>query len=362
MAGIVPTSTMSHTLAELAQRFGLELKGEGSVAIAGICSLQPGRPGCLTFLANPKLRAQLADTQAAAVIVGKRDAASFAGNGLVAADPYLAFARIAALFDPYAAFPADRIHPSAVIAADARIGKGCCIEAHAVIESGAVIGDGCYIGAHCVVGREAQLGAGCVLTANVVVWHGVRIGQRCSFQPGAVIGGRGFGNARGPQGWEAVPQLGAVVIGDDVEVGANTTIDRGAIEDTVIESGVKLDNQIQIAHNCHIGAHTAIAACTGIAGSTRIGSRCMIGGGVGMNGHIEIADDVIIMGFCMVTKSLTEKGVYGSGLPVEPAREWRKQVAHVRRIGRFEQRVKQLEKQLGISAKETGDDGEQDDV
>lgn len=353
---------MRHTLAELAQRFGLELKGDGATAISGVCSMQPGKPGCITFLANPKLRAQLATTQAGAVILSKRDGQSFAGNGLVAADPYLAFARIAALFDPSRDFPPDMIHPSATVAAGAIIGKGCCIGPNAVIAEGASIGDGCFIGPNCVIGQNARLGAGCHLVANVFIWQGVRIGQRCQFQPGAVIGSRGFGNARSPEGWESVPQLGSVVIGDDVEVGANTTIDRGAIEDTVIENGVKLDNLIQIAHNCRIGAHTAIAACTGIAGSTRIGARCMIGGGVGMNGHIEIADDVIIMGFCMVTKSLTEKGVYGSGLPVEPAREWRKQVAHVRRIEKFEQRVKQIEKQLGLTVKEEGDTGEQDDV
>jgi UDP-3-O-[3-hydroxymyristoyl] glucosamine N-acyltransferase len=353
---------MTHTLAELAQRFGLELKGEGATVIRGICSMQPGKTGCITFLSNPKFRAQLAGSQASAVIIGKRDAETFTGNGLVAPDPYVAFARIAALFDPYREFPPDVIHPSATVAPGVTVGKGCCIGPNAVIAEGAVLGEGCFIGPNCVIGQNVQLGQDTQLAANVFIWHGVRLGKRCVVQPGAVIGARGFGNAPTPAGWVGVPQLGSVVIGDDVEIGANTTIDRGAIEDTVIENGVKLDNLIQIAHNCHIGAHTAIAACTGIAGSTRIGARCMIGGGVGMNGHIEIADDVIIMGFCMVTKSLTEKGVYGSGLPAEPAREWRKQVAHVRRIEKFERRVKQIEKQLGISQNESGDSGEQNDV
>lgn len=349
-----------YALSELAERFGLELKGDGAARIEGVCTLQPGKPGCIAFLANPKFRAQLSGTQASAVIVGKRDAAAWNGNGLVAADPYAAFARIAALFDPYRDFPADHVHPSAVIAPDAVVGRGCCISANVVIEPGAVIGDGCFIGPSCFIGQNVRLGRDCQLAANVFVWHGVRIGDRCQFQPGAVIGGRGFGNAPTAQGWIEVPQLGSVVIGDDVEVGANTTIDRGAIEDTVIENGVKLDNQIQIAHNCRIGAHTAIAACTGIAGSTRIGARCMIGGGVGMNGHIEIADDVVIMGFCMVTKSLTEKGVYGSGLPVEPAREWRKQVAHVRRIPRTEERVRRIEQHLGLTSREQETGGEDD--
>ena len=181
------------------------------------------------------------------------------------------------------------------------------------------------------------------------------------FQAGAVVGSRGFGNARGPNGWEEVPQLGSVVIGDDVEVGANTCIDRGTIEDTVIEHGVRLDNLVQIAHNCHIGAHTAIAAGTGIAGSTRIGSRCMIGGACGITGHIEIADDVVLLGRTMVTGSIRAKGIYGSGMPMLEAREWRKTVARVRRLGRLEQRLKHVEKQLGAALSEDEEDG-QDDV
>lgn len=351
--------TTTHTLGDLAARFGLELKGDASVAIGGVCSLSPGKAGCISFLNNPKFRPQLAASQAGAVIVGRRDAANLTGNGLVAPDPYLAFARIAALFDRSRDFQPG-IHPSAVVAADAQLGPGCCVDAQAVIESGAVLGESCHVGPGSVIGRGARLGNKVFLAARVSIGHDVRIGDRCVFQPGAVIGSRGFGNAPSPQGWVEVPQLGTVVVGNDVEVGANTTIDRGAIEDTVIGDGARLDNLIQIAHNVRIGAHTAIAACTGIAGSARIGSRCMIGGGVGINGHIEIGDDVIVMGFAMVTKSLPSKGVYGSGLPVENAREWRKQVARVRRLDRLEQRLRQAEEHLGIASKTDEDDGEHD--
>ncbi|MGH8504904.1 MAG: UDP-3-O-(3-hydroxymyristoyl)glucosamine N-acyltransferase [Stenotrophobium sp.] len=341
---------MSYTLGEIAQRFGCELRGSAETPIAGVCGLAPGKPGCITFLNNPKLRSQLAATLAAAVIVGPRDAPALAGNGLIAQDPYLAYARIAALFDRSRRFEPG-VHASAVVAATAQIGADSCIGANAVIGEGAQIGAGSFIGPGCVIGDRARVGEQARLVANISIGHDVRIGKRCSCQPGAVIGSRGFGNALGPKGWEEVPQLGTVVIGDDVEVGANTTIDRGAIEDTIIEDNVRLDNLIQIAHNVQIGAHTAIAACTGIAGSTRVGARCMIGGAAVINGHIEIADDVVVMGYAMVTKSLRVKGVYGSGMPADHAREWRKQIARVRRLEHTEARLRKMEQHLGIKFK-----------
>ena len=352
---------MTYTLGQLAEKFSLTLAGDGATAIAGVCSLTPGKPGCISFLSNPKLRDQLAATAAGGVIVGKRDAAAVK-NGLIAPDPYLAYARIARLFDPWREFPGDVVHPGAVVAPGAKIGKACCIGMNAVIAEGAVLGDGCFIGPSCIIGQNVRLGAGSRLAANVFVWHGVRIGARCNIQPGAVIGSRGFGNARGPEGWEEVPQLGSVLIGDDVEIGANTCVDRGALEDTVLEDGVRLDNLIQIAHNVHIGAHTAIAACTGIAGSTRIGARCMIGGAVGIAGHLEIADDVIILARAMVTHSLTQKGAYGSGLPIAGAREWRRQVAHVRRLEKLNRRVRGLEKKLNIEVADDGGEGDEPDA
>lgn len=349
------------TLAILATRFELELVGDGAVRIEGLCALSPGAPGKLAFLANPKHRAALASTQAAAIIVGKRDAAALSTPGLVASDPYLAFARIAKLFDASQRVEPG-ISPDALIDASAHIGNGCCIEARVVIEAGAVIGDGSRIGPGCIIRRGARLGAGARLEAAVVVCEGVTIGARVLVQPGAVIGSRGFGNVRLPDGrWEEVPQLGSVVIGDDVEIGASTTIDRGALDDTIIEDGVKLDNQIQIAHNCVIGAHTAIAGSAGIAGSTRIGKRCLIGGAVNIGGHLNICDDVVLLGRAMVTGHITEPGVYGSGLPFAPAREWRKTVARIRRLDKLDTRIKRLEASAKLPPPEPiADDSETD--
>ncbi|MCC2654918.1 MAG: lpxD [Panacagrimonas sp.] len=349
------------TLGELASRFGLEPRGDAATPIGGVCNLKPGKPGCLSFLSNPKYRAQLADTQAAAVIVTPRDAAGLKTAGLVAKDPYLAYARIAALFDPGRAFEPG-IHPAASIDPSADVGVGVYVGPAAVIGAGSRIGAGSFVGPGCVIGRDVEISEGARLVAQVHVGDRVKLGLRCQVQPGAVIGSRGFGNARGPEGWEEVPQLGSVIVGDDVEIGANTCIDRGALDDTVIARGVRLDNLIQIAHNCVIGEHTAIAACTGIAGSTRIGARCMIGGAAGISGHLTIVDDVVVLGRCMVTRSLLEKGVYGSGIPVAPARDWRKRVARFRRLDVTETRLSAVEKQLGIEVRklDEGDDGGDD--
>lgn len=338
------------TLRELAERFDLTLVGDGDSLISGMCALDPGEATHLAFLNNPQYRTSLSTTRATAVIVGKRDAEALTTPGLVARDPYLAFARIAKLFDQSQHFEAG-IDASALISKSAQIGGGCRIDARVMIEADVVIGENSCIGPGCIVRRGARLGAGARLEAGVIINTGVTIGARVNIQPGAVVGSRGFGNARLPDGrWEEVPQLGSVVIGDDVEIGANTTIDRGALGNTVIEDGVKLDNQIQIAHNCHIGAHTAIAACTGIAGSTRIGKRCMIGGAAGIGGHLTICDDVMLHGLAMVTGHITEPGVYGSGLPLAPAAEWRKTVARVRRLDKTDARIKRLEAASKLAA------------
>jgi UDP-3-O-[3-hydroxymyristoyl] glucosamine N-acyltransferase len=328
---------MAPTLGELAQRLKpglpeLELVGDPDVRIHGVCTLSPGEPGCLAFLANPKYRPQLAATRAAAVVLGRKDAAGFSGNALVARDPYLAFARLAGAFDRSAEF-VPGVHPAAIVAPNVVVPPGCHVGPHAVIEPGASIGSGVYVG------------------AGAVISSGARIGDGSRIEPRAVIGSRGFGLARGPSGWEEVPQLGSVVIGDDVEVGANTTIDRGAIGDTVIGDGVKLDNQVQIAHNVRIGAHTAIAACVGIAGSAQIGARCLIGGGAGVAGHIEIGDDVAILGWTMVTRSLPGPGQYGSGIPARPLRQYRRMVAHLRRLDALDDRLAELEKRAGIASR-----------
>jgi UDP-3-O-[3-hydroxymyristoyl] glucosamine N-acyltransferase len=350
---------MAPTLGELAQRFRpglpeLELAGDPAVPIQGVCTLAPGEPGCLAFLANPRYRAQLAQTRAAAVVLGRRDAAGFKGNALIARDPYLAFARIAGAFDRSGDF-VPGVHPSAAVAAGVAVPPTSHVGAHSAVGEGAVIGAGVYVGPGCVVGRGARIGDGSHLQGHVFVGDRVQIGRRARLNAGVVLGARGFGLARGPAGWEEVPQLGAVVLGDDVEVGANTTIDRGAIGDTVIEDGVKLDNLIQIAHNVRIGAHTVMAAMTGIAGSARIGARCMIGGCTCINGHIEIADDVVILGFAMVLKSIAAPGQYG-GIPARPAGEWRREVARVHRLGRMEERLAELERRAGIAGTPQGED------
>jgi UDP-3-O-[3-hydroxymyristoyl] glucosamine N-acyltransferase len=342
--------TVAYALGELAQKFGLGLQGDAQLRIAGVCSLEPGKPGHLSFCTDPRRFKELARTLAAAVVIGVRDAAKFSGDALLAPDPGLAFAKVAALFDFSKQF-SPGVHETAVVAPGASIGAGCWIGPYAVIEEGVSIGDGSFIGPHCLVRQGATLGPGSRLEARVYIGARCRLGARALVHPGAVIGGRGFGLAPSPAGWVEVPQLGIVSIGDDVEIGANTTIDRGALDDTVIEDGVKLDNIIQIAHNCRIGAHTAIAACVGIAGSTVIGKRCMIGGATVINGHIRIADDVVTLGKAMITKSLTEPGVYGSGTPALPARDWRRQVAHIRRLPALEQRLEQIEKKLMLQPK-----------
>lgn len=335
------------TLGELAQRFSLEVHGNPDYVVRHMCSLEDGAADGLGYLGDRKHLVKLKTTTAGAVIVRPQDAGQLAGSGLLAGNPQLAYARIAGLFDPRRQFTPGR-HPAAVVDDSAEIGEGCWIGPGVVIGASCRIGAGTYIGPATLVGECARIGVGGRIEGQVWIERDVRIGDHCLIQPGAVIGGRGFGNAMGPNGWEEIPQLGSVVIGHHVEIGSNTTIDRGAIGDTIIEDNVRLDNLIQIAHNCHIGAHTAIASCAGIAGSTRVGKRCLIGGAAGLAGHIEIADDVIILGRAMVTNSLTEKGVYGSGLPVAPAREWRRTVARVRRLGRLEDRLRALEKHLGL--------------
>lgn len=351
----------AYTLAELAARFDLEVVGDGSTSIEGLCELLPGEPGKLGFMSGAAYRAGLATTRAAAVIVGKRDVAGLTTPGLVARDIGLAFARIAKLYDRSLDFQPG-VHETAVVDTSAQLGEGVYIGPGSVVEAGVVIGEGSYIGPRCVLRRGASLGAGARLEAAVTIAEDVSIGARILVQSGAVIGSRGFGNVRLPDGsWESMPQLGTVVIGDDVEVGANTTIDRGALGNTVIENGVRLDNLIQIAHNCLIGANTAVAACTGIAGSAKIGKRCLIAGATAINGHVTICDDVVILGMGMVTASIDAPGIYGSGLPASPARDWRKSVARIRRLDKLTERVKHLEGLLDVKAQESADASEGND-
>jgi UDP-3-O-[3-hydroxymyristoyl] glucosamine N-acyltransferase len=319
------------TLGELAVRFGLGLQGEPGLRISRVATLSHADAGALSFLANTRYRRQMESTRATAVVVGPENAVGCPVAALIDPNPYLAYARIADLLHPQAPAAAG-IHPSAVASAGARIAASASVGPLAVIEDDVEIGERVFVGPGCIVQRGARVGADSRLVARVNVCAGVRIGRRCIVHAGAVIGADGFGFAPDAGTWVKVPQVGIVQIGDDVEIGANTTIDRGAIDDTVVEDGVKLDNQIQVGHNVTIGAHTAIAGCVGISGSTTIGKRCMIGGGVGIAGHLTIADDVAVTGCSLVSASIRQAGSYSSGMPAVETRMWRRMVAHLRRL------------------------------
>lgn len=321
-------------LADIAVRFGLELRGDGDTMIDGVATLQAGRTGAISFLANRQYRKFLKDTRVSAVVLADHDAGESPVPVLIAADPYLAYARIAALFAiPDSAEPI--IHASVVVDASAHLGEGCAVGPNTVIGAGVSIGAGTRIGAGCVIEDGCSLGEQGRIAPNVTICHGTVIGDRCRILPGAVIGSRGFGLAPSSQGWVEVPQLGRVIIGDDCEIGANTTIDRGAVDDTVLENDVKLDNLIQVAHNVRIGAHTVIAGCTGIAGSADIGEGCLIGGAVAVLGHLTVPAGTRINAFSLVSRSLPTTGNYASGIPVQEAEAWNKNVARLRQLADF---------------------------
>jgi UDP-3-O-[3-hydroxymyristoyl] glucosamine N-acyltransferase len=325
------------SLGELAVRFGLGLRGDPGLRVSRVATLVHADEGAISFLANPRYRKQLESTRATAVLLSSGDAEKCPVAALIDPNPYLAYARIAALIHPQP-WAAAGTHPSAVIAPGARIAPSATVGPLVVVEEDVELGDRVYVGSGCVVQKGARVGADSRLGARVSVCERVQIGERCILHPGAVIGADGFGFAADSGAWVKVPQLGSVRIGDDVEIGANTTIDRGAIDDTVVEHGVKLDNQIQVGHNVTIGAHTAIAGCTGISGSTAIGRRCMIGGMVGFAGHLTIADDVVVTGCSLVSASIKQAGTYSSGMPTVEIRAWRRMVAHLRRFGEKERR------------------------
>jgi len=327
--------TDGYSLGELAVRFGLELRGDPSLRVSRVAALHHAGPGSISFLANARYRKQLAATAATAVVIAAADLELCPVAALIDPNPYLAYARIASMLYP-PVVPSAGIDPSAAVSKDAHIDATATIGPHSVIEAGACVGARVFVGAGCIVQAGTRIGADTRLLARVTLCAGTRIGARCVFYPGVVIGADGFGFAVDAGHWVKVPQVGAVQIGDDVEIGANTTVDRGAIDDTVIENGVKLDNQIQIGHNVRLGEHTAIASCTGISGSTTVGKRCMIGGLVGIAGHLTIADDVVITGLSMITKSLPKAGSYSSGIPAEETKIWWRRVAQFRRLSRTE--------------------------
>ncbi|MCJ8203657.1 UDP-3-O-(3-hydroxymyristoyl)glucosamine N-acyltransferase [Pseudomonas sp. RGM2987] len=338
--------TATIKLGQLAEFLGATLRGDPEKAITGLATLQEAGPAQLSFLANPQYRKYLADSQAGALLLKAADAEGFVGDALVVPDPYLAYARISHLFDPKPK-SAPGVHPSAVIAPDAVVDPSASIGPFVVIESAARIGAGVTLGAHCFIGARSEVGEGGWLAPRVTLYHDVRIGKRVVIQSGAVLGGEGFGFANEKGIWQKIAQIGGVTVGDDVEIGVNTAIDRGALADTIIGNGVKLDNQIQIAHNVQVGDHTAMAACVGISGSTKIGKHCMLAGGVGLVGHIDICDNVFLTGMTMVTHSITEPGAYSSGTAMQPAAEWRKSAARIRQLDDIARRLKQVEKRVG---------------
>lgn len=336
-----------YTLTELAEQVDAQLIGDAACSIVSIATLENAGSGQLSFLSNSKYRKFLAETSASAVLITADDVAFLAPgvSAMVVKDPYVAFARVAQLLDSTPA-AASGVHPTAVIDASVVLGARVAVGANAVIAAGAVLGDDVQIGAGCFIGEQAMIAEGSRLWANVTVYHRVAMGKRCIVHSGAVIGADGFGFANERGNWVKIPQTGIVMIGDDCEIGANTTIDRGAIENTVIGNNVIIDNQCQIAHNVSIGDHTAIAGCTVVAGSTKIGRYCIIGGAAVINGHIDICDGAHISGMAMVMKPITEKGVYTSGIPATTNAEWRRNTVKLRQIDQLYQRVKQLENQM----------------
>lgn len=332
-----------YTLAELAQLTGAEAVGDADYCIESLATLAQARPHQLSFLANPAYAKYLTECQAGIVVLRPDMADAFAGHKLVHRDPYGCYARITGLFAPAGAAPG--IHPSAQVADGARLAEGVSVGAGAVIESGASVGAGAVIGAGSVVGQGAHIGARTRLAANVSLYAGVSVGEDCLLHSGAVIGADGFGFAPGADGWTKVHQLGSVRIGNKAEIGANTCIDRGALDDTIIGNDVKLDNLIQVGHNVIIGDHTAIASHTAIAGSVHIGSRCTIAGCVAITGHISIADGVHVSGGTVVTKSISEPGSsWSSGVPMLETRDWRRQAARFGQLDQIAKRVRALEK------------------
>lgn len=338
------------TLSSLAQRYQLELyRGAGEIPITGVCALEPGKGGCIAFAENAAHADALARSQAGAVIVTSALADTARVPVLIAREPRLAFARIAGLFE--VARPAPGVHARSQVDASAQVHATASIGAHVVIGHEAVIEEGVVIGANTVIGAGVHIGRDGTVASNCSIGASAQIGERVVIEANAVLGARGFGLVHNGRGWEPVPQMGRVRIGDDVEIGAGTTIDRGALDDTVIGCGVKIDNQVHIGHNCVIGDNTVIAGCTGIAGSCTIGANCMIGGGVGIGDHLRIVDGVIITAASQVPKSIERSGVYSTTFRAMPARVWRKRLALFRQLDRIEQRLRQVER----GATKTGD-------
>ena len=338
----------SYTLRELADQVGGAIRGNADVVVNGIAPLDRAMTNQLTFISNVKYRPYLSQAQASILVVSEADVEFCADNAnlLIVKNPYVAYAILAQYMDntPKAA---SNIAPSAVIAESVSLGENVSIGANAVIEEGAVIGDNAVIGAGCFVGKNAKIGKSTQLWANVSVYHEVEIGDECLIQSGAVIGSDGFGYANERGKWIKIPQTGRVIIGHRVEIGACTCIDRGALDDTVIEDNVIIDNLCQIAHNVHIGTGTAIAGGVILAGSLKVGRYCQIGGASVINGHMEICDQAVITGMSMVLQPITKPGIYSSGIPARPNKEWHKNAILATDLAGMNKRLKALEKKVG---------------
>ncbi len=337
--------SVSYRLSEIAAQLGGRVLGNADAIVTQIASLETAQPDQITFLTNSRYLGQLAVTRAGAVILAEQDADLTELPRIISDNPYAYFARVSALLNPLPEVKPG-IHHSAII------GAGAIIDATASVAATVVIGEGAKIGAHSVIGEGCSIGANVVIGSRarlyprVVVYHDCLIGDDLIAHSGVVIGADGFGIAMDRGRWLKIPQIGRVVIGNDVEIGANTTIDRGALDDTVIEDGVKMDNMVMIAHNVRIGAHTAIAGCAGVAGSSTVGRYCLIGGMAGITGHVKIADHVEIAGFTMISKSITEAGSYSGGYPFSKTDDWRRNALHLRRLDELVKRIKKLEKEL----------------
>jgi len=345
---------MAVSLGELAVRFGCELRGDPDTRVERVGTLANADERSVAYLSESRNKRELAGTRAAVVVLDRASSDACPTAALICDNPRATFARITTLLHPSTDRPVG-IHPSAIVSSTARVDPTAHVGALATVGERSVIGPRVQVGPHCVLEEDVTLAEDVRLVARVTLCRGVEIGARTIIQPGVVIGADGFGFAPEQGRWVKVPQVGSVRVGPDVEIGANTTIDRGAIEDTVIEEGAKLDNLIQIGHNVRIGAHTVIAGCTGISGSTVIGKRCIIGGAVGIAGHLTICDGVTITGFAMVSHSLTSPGVYSSGIPIEESRIWRRQVARYRQLESLGKRLKNLERAVGTTQDEDDD-------
>lgn len=333
------------TILEISKLLKVDFQGDGSKIIRGVNTLSEANNTEITFLDNVQYRCQLVNTKAAVVILRKEFSDECPVDCIIVDNPYLVYAKICGLFNN-APKLTKGIDDTVIIGKNCKISDSVAIAPRVVIGNNVEIADGVVIHPGCVISDDCKIGSNTELKANVTFYHNVKVGNDCIFHSGSVVGSDGFGNANDNGIWNKIPHLGGVLIGNDVEIGANTTIDRGALRNTIIDDNVRIDNLVQIAHNVHIGAHTALAACSGVAGSATLGKHCLVGGGACINGHITVCDNVMIIGMAMVTNSITEPGIYGSGTGLQPQREWQKSVARFRQLDKLAKRIKELERKL----------------